>query len=161
MKPEKSKREFSGSEIAIIGMSGRFPGARNIEDFWQNLSNGVESIKFFSDQELIDAGVDEGTLRHKDYVKAAGVIDDADLFDAGFFGFSPRDAEVVSPQYRLFLECAWEAYRACRVQPTKVRGFDRRLCRSGNAFVYVPEPASKSGYCEVDRKAANLDQQCN
>jgi acyl transferase domain-containing protein/acyl carrier protein len=90
-------------------MSGRFPGARNIEEFWQNLCNGVESITFFSDQELLDAGVDEKLLRHKDYVKAAGVLADADLFDAGFFGFSPRDAEVLSPQYRVFLECAWEA----------------------------------------------------
>ena len=122
MKPEKSKREFSGSEIAIIGMSGRFPGARNVDDFWQNLSNGVESIKFFSDQELLEAGVDEESLRHKDYVKAAGVIDDADLFDAGFFGFSPRDAEVVSPQYRLFLECAWEALENAGYNVQKYEG---------------------------------------
>src|SRR5689334_21109905 len=98
-------------------MSGRFPGARNIEEFWQNLCDGVESIKFFSDQELLAAGVDEKLLHHKDYVKAAGVIADADLFDAEFFGFSPRDAEIASPEYRLFLECAWEALEHAGYNP--------------------------------------------
>lgn len=122
MKSEKSQREYSGSEIAVIGMSGRFPGARNIEEFWQNLCDGVESISFFSDQELRDAGVDEKLLRHKNYVKAAGVLPDADLFDAGFFGFSPRDAEVLSPQYRVFLECAWEALENAGYNPHSYDG---------------------------------------
>jgi acyl transferase domain-containing protein len=122
LKPEKLQREFSGSEIAVIGMSGRFPGARNIEEFWQNLCDGVESISFFSDQELRDAGVDEKLLSHKDFVKAAGVLPDADLFDAGFFGFSPRDAEVLSPQYRVFLECAWEALENAGYNPRVYEG---------------------------------------
>jgi len=122
LKPEGSARKYSGSEIAVIGMSGRFPGACNVEEFWQNLCDGVESIKFFSDQELLDAGVDERLLRHKDYVKAAGVIADDDLFDAEFFGFSPRDAEVVSPQYRLFLECAWEALENAGYNPQTYEG---------------------------------------
>jgi len=122
LKPEKSQREFSGPEIAVIGMSGRFPGARNIEEFWQNLCDGVESISFFSDQELRDAGVDEKLLSHKDFVKAAGVLPDADLFDAGFFGFSPRDAEVLSPQYRVFLECAWEALENAGYNPRVYEG---------------------------------------
>ena len=96
-------------EIAIIGMAGRFPGANKTDDFWNNLINGLESIRFFSDQELLSAGVDPGTVKNPDYVKARGVIDNADHFDAAFFGFSPREAEILDPQHRVFLECAWEA----------------------------------------------------
>src|SRR5258706_12058445 len=94
--------------IAIIGMAGRFPGARNVEQFWENLKNGVESIRFFSEQELLAAGVDQALLRRPDYVRASPVLEDIEGFDASFFGFSPREAELVDPQHRLFLECAWE-----------------------------------------------------
>src|ERR1051325_8176834 len=95
--------------IAIIGMAGRFPGARNVEQFWLNLRDGVESISFFTDQELLAAGVDPALLAHPNYVKAGGVLEDIEYFDAGFFGFNPREAEITDPQQRLFLECAWEA----------------------------------------------------
>lgn len=95
--------------IAIIGMSGRFPGAKNLDEFWQNLRDGVESISFFSEQELIDAGIDPVMVRHPNYVKAGAVLEDVDLFDASFFGLSNREASVLDPQHRLFMECAWEA----------------------------------------------------
>src|SRR5215212_1336043 len=94
--------------IAIIGMAGRFPGAGNIAEFWRNLRDGVESISFFSDEELLASGIDPAVLREPNYVRARGVIEDADLFDASFFGFSPREAETLDPQHRLFLECVWE-----------------------------------------------------
>ena len=94
--------------IAIVGMSGRFPGARNIDEFWRNLRDGVESITFSSDEELEAAGIEPAILRRPDYVKAKGILDDVDLFDAAFFGLSPREAEITDPQHRLFLECAWE-----------------------------------------------------
>ncbi|MGO2371949.1 type I polyketide synthase [Pseudoalteromonas sp. KG3] len=100
---------ISDSDIAIIGMSCRFPGAKNIETFWQNLKNGVESITTFSDEELLDAGIEQTTLEQPNYVKAGGVLPDVDMFDAAFFGFTPREAEITDPQQRLFLECAWEA----------------------------------------------------
>jgi len=95
--------------IAIIGMAGRFPGAKNVDAFWRNLRDGVESITFFSDQELVAAGVDPAVLNAGDYVRAAGLLEGVDLFDASFFGFSPREAECMDPQHRLFLESAWEA----------------------------------------------------
>jgi amino acid adenylation domain-containing protein/non-ribosomal peptide synthase protein (TIGR01720 family) len=95
--------------IAIVGMSGRFPGARNIAEFWENLRNGVESISFFSEQELRNEGIDKAVLSNPNYVRAKGVLEGIDLFDAAFFGFSPREAEIMDPQQRLFLECAWEA----------------------------------------------------
>ncbi len=100
---------LSGSEIAIIGMSGRFPGAKSVAEFWENLRDGVESLSVFTDQELKDAGVEPDSLNDPNYVKTGMVLEDADLFDAAFFGYSPREAEVMDPQHRLFLECAWEA----------------------------------------------------
>ncbi|MEW6730835.1 MAG: SDR family NAD(P)-dependent oxidoreductase [Acidobacteriota bacterium] len=100
---------LNGSEIAIIGMSCRFPGARNIDQFWQNLCNGVESITFLSDSQLEVSGVDPVSHQDPSYVKAAAIVEAAEMFDAAFFGYSPREAEVMDPQHRLLLECAWEA----------------------------------------------------
>jgi acyl transferase domain-containing protein/acyl carrier protein len=102
----------NGSEIAIIGMAGRFPGAKTIDKFWQNLQSGVESISFFTDEELLSAGTDPAVLSDPNFVKARAVLEDIDLFDASFFGFNPREAEITDPQHRLFLECAWEALEA-------------------------------------------------
>ncbi|MEM8718416.1 MAG: type I polyketide synthase [Cyanobacteria bacterium P01_G01_bin.39] len=95
--------------IAIIGMDGRFPGANNVAEFWHNLRNGVESITFFSDEELIAAGVPSETVADPNYVKAGAILSDVDLFDADFFGISPREAQATDPQHRLLLECAWGA----------------------------------------------------
>ena len=95
--------------VAIIGMSGRFPGAPTIRQFWQNLRNGVESLESFSDVELLAAGVDASTRALPGWVPRGTVLQDADLFDAGFFGYSPREAQIIDPQQRVFLECAWAA----------------------------------------------------
>jgi acyl transferase domain-containing protein len=99
----------SGIEIAVIGMAGRYPGARDLDQFWQNLCEGVESIKFFTDEELLAKGVDAGALDDPDYVKAEAILDDIEMFDASFFDFTPREASLIDPQHRLFLEHAWEA----------------------------------------------------
>jgi phthiocerol/phenolphthiocerol synthesis type-I polyketide synthase E len=98
-----------GTEIAIIGMAGRFPGAGNVDELWRNLRDGVESITFFTDEQLRARGVDAALLRDPDYVKAAAVMDGIDLFDASFFGFTAREAQLMDPQHRVLLECAWEA----------------------------------------------------
>jgi len=95
--------------IAIIGMSGRFPGAANVEEFWQLLREGTDAVSFFSDEELLAAGVPPAHFNNPHYVKAKAVLENADLFDAAFFGFNPREAEILNPQHRLFLEAAWEA----------------------------------------------------
>lgn len=95
--------------IAIIGMSGRFPGADDLDRFWQALAGGVESITHFSDEELLAAGIPASVLQHPDYVKAGSYLEDIDLFDAPFFGISPREAELMDPQHRLFLEDCWLA----------------------------------------------------
>lgn len=95
--------------IAVIAMSGRFPGARDTTEFWSNLRNGVESVRPLTDAELAGSRVSADLLRRPDYVRAGGFLDDIDRFDANFFGFSVREAELTDPQQRLFLECAWEA----------------------------------------------------
>jgi polyketide synthase PksJ len=98
------------SEIAVIGMSGRFPGANNLDEFWENLKNGVESIGFFSDQELNDqSGKDNNILDDPNFVKARGIIENIDYFDAGFFNYTPGEAEVMDPQLRIMHELSWEA----------------------------------------------------
>ena len=107
----------NGLEIAIIGMSCHFPGAKNIDEFWHNLQNGIESISFFSDEELLDDGIDPALLSKPNYVKANGVLSDVENFDATFFGISPREAKMIDPQHRLFLECAWESLESAGYDP--------------------------------------------
>ncbi len=96
-------------QIAVIGMAGRFPGARDLDELWRNLRDGVDSVRDLTEEELLASGVDPALLRSPDYVRAAAPIADAERFDASFFGFSPREAELLDPQSRVFLECAWEA----------------------------------------------------
>jgi acyl transferase domain-containing protein len=112
----------SPTDIAIIGMSGRFPGARNVAEFWRNLRDGVESISFFSDEELTAAGVEAAVLRNPEYVRAGGVLEDVELFDAAFFGFNPKEADTLDPQQRLFLESAWEALEDAGYDPESYEG---------------------------------------
>jgi len=97
------------ADIAIIGMAGRFPGAANVDEFWRNLCGGEESLSFFTHEELLERGLNPDLLKDPEYVRAGAVLEDIDLFDAPFFGFSPREAELTDPQHRLLLECAWES----------------------------------------------------
>jgi phthiocerol/phenolphthiocerol synthesis type-I polyketide synthase E len=97
------------NQVAIIGMSGRFPKAKNINDFWHHLQQGNEMISFFSEQELQSAGIDPVVLKNPNFVKANGALEDIELFDAAFFGYTPKQAEIIDPQHRLFLEVAWSA----------------------------------------------------
>ncbi|MEH1851361.1 MAG: beta-ketoacyl synthase N-terminal-like domain-containing protein [Nostoc sp.] len=103
--------------IAIIGMVGRFPGAKGVDEFWQHLCNGQESISFFNDEELEASGVDSATLSNPQYVKAGGTLSDIEMFDAPFFDFSPKEAEIIDPQHRILLECAWEALETAGYAP--------------------------------------------
>jgi amino acid adenylation domain-containing protein len=100
---------LTGFEIAVIGMSGRFPGAGDIEEFWDNLKNGREGISFFSDEELQETGVPDKLLNNPQYVKTYGWLEEIFCFDAEFFGFTPLEAEIMDPQVRLFHQCAYEA----------------------------------------------------
>ena len=108
--------------IAIVGLAARFPGARDAAELWRNLRDGVESISFFTAEELAAAGVAPELLADPRYVRAKGSLDGADLFDAAFFGFTPREAEVMDPQHRVFLECAWEALEDAGCDPERFSG---------------------------------------
>ncbi|MEW6733418.1 MAG: SDR family NAD(P)-dependent oxidoreductase [Acidobacteriota bacterium] len=108
---------FNGSEIAVIGMAGRFPKANNLSEFWQNLCNGVEGIEFFSTEQWEALAVDPLTHADTNFVKAAATLDGIELFDAAFFGISHKEAEITDPQHRLLLECAWQALENAGYNP--------------------------------------------
>jgi len=110
------------TDIAVIGMAARFPGAPNVAAFWQNLRTGVDARTVFSDAELQTAGVDPELLRNPNYVKANYALADVELFAGAFFGFSPREAEILDPQQRLFLECAWESLEDAGYDPDRYGG---------------------------------------
>jgi phthiocerol/phenolphthiocerol synthesis type-I polyketide synthase E len=114
--------EPTGLEIAVVGMAGRFPGARDVDALWANLRAGVESIRRFSDEELAAAGVPESVRTNPAYVPVRGALEEVDRFDAAFFGFTPREAELTDPQQRLFLEVAWEALEHAGYDAARVAG---------------------------------------
>ena len=109
------------TKIAIIGMAGRFPGADNVSQFWENLKNGVDVLCHFSDEELEERVAPE-TMNDPSFVKAGYVLEDVDQFDADFFKITPREADYTDPQQRLFLECAWEALENAGYVPENVQG---------------------------------------
>ena len=105
----ESESNINSTAIAIIGMSCRFPQAKTPEAFWQNLRDGVECVKEFSREDLESAGVDPSIINYPSYVNTGVILEDLECFDAPFFDFSAREAEILDPQQRIFLECAWEA----------------------------------------------------
>lgn len=119
---QNGTRPADDDDIAVIGLAGRFPGARDISEFWRNLRGGVEGITFLDIDELRAAGVDPHTLDRPEYVRAASVLPDIDLFDGRFFGYNARDAALVDPQQRLFLECAWHALEDAGHAPGRLPG---------------------------------------
>jgi amino acid adenylation domain-containing protein len=132
--PDIDSNGYTGFEIAVIGMAGRFPGASDIDTFWENVKNGVESISFFSDEELLSSGVDEQLLDHPDFVKAGGVIEGKEYFDSRFFGYLPDEARVMDPQIRLFHQCAWEALEDAGCDPTGYEGAIGLYAGAGSSF---------------------------
>lgn len=112
----------TGLEIAIVGLAGRFPGARNIEEFWDNMQNGIESIRFFSEQELEEADVPTELRNDPQFVNAKGYLENANKFDASFFGYSPQEAKVMDPQIRIFHEVCWEALEHAGYNPETYNG---------------------------------------
>jgi amino acid adenylation domain-containing protein len=109
----------TGFEVAVVGMAGRFPGADDIHGFWRNLREGVESISFFTREALVEDGTDPEVAAHPDLVPAMGWLRGADEVDAALFGLTPRDAEVMDPQHRLLLECAWSALEHAGCDPAR------------------------------------------
>ena len=107
----RKQRQAAGrdSGVAVVGLACRLPGAANPAEFWHNLAAGVESITFFTEAEVLAAGIDPALARNPNYVRAAPVLERVEQFDADFFGYTTREAELLDPQQRVLLECAWEA----------------------------------------------------
>jgi Polyketide synthase modules and related proteins len=110
--------EYTGSEIAVIGMSCRFPEASTPEAFWQNICDGKESRTIFSREELLESKVPQILIDDPEYVPSRGVIHDIDKFDAEFFKYTPMEASIIDPQQRIFLQIAWEALETAGYDPT-------------------------------------------
>ena len=117
--PPEAKIPGPASGVAIIGMTGRFPGADSVEQFWQNLCDGVESITFFSPDQ-IESPLPAGDEAQK-YVAARPILKDVDAFDASFFGIYPKEAELMDPQHRIFLECSWEVLERAGYDPAHTK----------------------------------------
>lgn len=122
MSTSHESSEPSGLEIAIVGLSGRFPGADDVDAFWRNIRDGVESVSRFTDDQLRERGVPQALLDDPDYVKAGVLFEGFDQFDAGFFGYTPREAENLDPQQRIFLECAWASLEHAGCDPERWPG---------------------------------------
>jgi amino acid adenylation domain-containing protein len=153
-----------GKDIAVIGMSCRFPGARNLDQFWSNLRNGIESISFFSEEELAEVGVDHEQLKHPDYVRAMGFLENIKEFDAGFFEYVPVEAEVMDPQVRLFHEVTWEALEDAGYVPEIYDGLIGLYAGASESFYWKTLAVSSGkieilGAFELD-KLANKDYLC-
>ncbi|HEX8436100.1 non-ribosomal peptide synthetase/type I polyketide synthase [Archangium sp.] len=141
LRARSASSEERGQAVAIIGMAGQFPGARDLEQFWRNLAAGVESISRPSDEELTAAGIPPGLSGRPEYVRAKGVLEGAELFDAEFFGISPREAGLLDPQQRRFLECAWEALEDAG-HPPQTHGASVGVFATSSATTYQPHPSS-------------------
>ncbi|MFY0567273.1 amino acid adenylation domain-containing protein [Archangium lansingense] len=123
MDDQNVQPEDNGNDIAVIGMAGRFPSARDLRAFWRNLREGVDSISFFSPNELERSPlVPEEVWNHPAFVRAGGILEGADLFDHGFFDIPLREAQWMDPQQRLFLQCAWAALEDAAYDPSRFSG---------------------------------------
>ncbi|MGD2087721.1 MAG: SDR family NAD(P)-dependent oxidoreductase [Candidatus Aminicenantes bacterium] len=134
MNGENQQNKLTGFEAAVIGMAGRFPGARTIGEFWDNLINGKESIAFLSDDELGKNGISPEQINNANYVKSHAPIKNKEYFDSSFFGYSPREAEVMDPQLRHFHEVLWEALEDAGYDPTTYKGSIGLYAGSMNSF---------------------------
>jgi phthiocerol/phenolphthiocerol synthesis type-I polyketide synthase E len=147
---------FTGLEIAIIGMAGRFPGAKNIEQFWKNLIDGKETISFFTVEELLEAGIDPQTLADPNYVKANGILEGIEYFDSSLFGYSDIEATLMDPQTRIFHECAWEGLEDAGYCPDTYNGLIGLYVGATSNFNWEVGAVFSSEYADLGQFSAHL-----
>jgi acyl transferase domain-containing protein len=114
--------DINPTAVAVIGMAGRFPGAPSVDALWEVLRDGQDAGRWLSDQELRQSGIPPELIAHPDYVKVNRQMADIEAFDAPFFGVSRREAEIMDPQHRVLLECAWNALEDAGYDPTAYAG---------------------------------------
>ncbi len=134
---DKLTEEQISQSVAIIGMSGRFPGADTIADFWANLVEGKCCVEQLNDNTLRNLGVPEEILNNSRCIKRAGILHNSDMFASSFFGYSPREAELIDPQQRIFLECAWEAFEDAGYTPESTGGSVGVFAGAGMNYYFV------------------------
>ncbi len=158
MNQENESTQRTGLEIAVIGMAGRFPGARNIEELWSNLEKGVESVTFFSEEELEAAGVTAAEYRAPGYVNAKGVMPGSECFDAGFFDYTPLEADTMDPQFRALHQCSYEALENAGYGSPEDRGPVGFYAGAAISFFWLARAltgASGLGSQEIDAVSVN------
>jgi len=128
----KAAKLSRNKEIAIIGIACRFPGAGNAEQFWKNLCGGVNAIKKLSIADLRSRGIPENLLQADDYIKVGALLDDVDIFDYKFWNIKHREAELMDPQHRIFLECCWKALEDAGYAPLSC---DRNIGVFGGCYL--------------------------
>eukprot|EP00040_Diaphanoeca_grandis_P024578 m.135297 g.135297 ORF g.135297 m.135297 type:complete len:2787 (+) comp29787_c4_seq1:169-8529(+) len=116
-KSWRGRRTMSTGKIAIIGMAGEFPGAKNVHELWKNLCQGHDAVTHITHAQYAGKTISQQVLDNPQWVNATYAIEDAAKFDAGFFGIGPREAEIMDPQQRRFMQCAWEALEASGCPP--------------------------------------------
>ncbi|MBV9108330.1 MAG: hypothetical protein JO306_02860, partial [Gemmatimonadetes bacterium] len=119
---ELDTHDAQGTEIAVVGMAGRFPGADTLEDLWTLVAEGREGIRELTPAELRASGTPQAAIDDPAYVKRMGVLRDVESFDAAFWSYAPREAEALEPAHRIFLECAWEALENAGCDPARFAG---------------------------------------
>ena len=119
---QMSEENYNDTDIAIVGMAARLPRARTIEEYWRNLREGIESVRTYTDEELLAEGELPENLRKPNYIRSGTPLEDVEMFDAEFFGFSPKEAAIMDPQHRHFIEVAWEALENAGHPPEKFEG---------------------------------------
>ena len=144
------------NEIAVVGMSCRFPGARNTDEYWRNLCGAVESISFFSKEALLEAGVSPELVHDPSYVPAHGSLPEAYAFDAAFFAVSPREAQIMDPQHRVFLECAWSALEDAACDPQRYPGAIGVFAGSGSTSYWMRILANSDLVSAVGPEAVHI-----
>lgn len=150
---------MSELEIAVVGMAGRFPGSATVDEFWTAIRTGTVGLRRFTDAEVAAAGVPDEERAHQDHVPVGGALDDIECFDAKLFGYPPREAALLDPQHRLFLECAWHALEDagyCAGRREEVVG----VYASASMNTYLPRhllgnPAVPGGLSPLDLLLAN------
>lgn len=152
-------QKISREPIAIVAMTGRFPGSNSVEELWQNLRAGREGIRQFTDEELAQAGVPAEYISNPNYVRAGSILSAGEECDATFFGFSAREAEVTDPQQRLFLECAHEALEKAGYDPQTYTGRIGVYAGSTMSTYFtrnvLPQPGATTNMSELQLTIAN------
>ena len=159
LPPPSERRALPPADgIAIIGMACRFPGAADVEAFWELLTQGREAIDPLGEDDLRAAGVPEALIADPRYVRATSTPDDIDVFDAGFFAYSPAEAAALDPQGRLFLECAWQALEAAGQDPARAGGRIGVFAGSGLNTYALSQLVDPGGWAAMQRDPAGAFQ---